>query len=174
MILACTGHRPSKLGAFSPQIYSLLKKFSGMVLAANGPDKVITGMALGFDQAVAEASIALDIPFVAAVPFKGQHLRWPAADQARYFDILDHAAEIVTVSQEGFSPQAMQFRNQYMVDHCDLLVALWDTSKTGGTKNCVDYARNRVKWVNVWEDWLDYRNRHYVPCAVSGKESIKA
>ena len=33
----------------------------------------------------------------------------------------------------------MQARNQWMVDHCQLLIAVFDGSP-GGTKNCVDYA----------------------------------
>jgi uncharacterized phage-like protein YoqJ len=35
----------------------------------------------------------------------------------------------------------MQIRNEWMVDRCDKLIAVWDGSK-GGTGNCVDYAKS--------------------------------
>lgn len=34
----------------------------------------------------------------------------------------------------------MQKRNEYMVDHSDKVIAVWDGSKSG-TKNCIDYAK---------------------------------
>lgn len=38
-----------------------------------------------------------------------------------------------------------------MVDDCDSLLALWDGS-SGGTKNCLDYARKKGKpYINLWD-----------------------
>ena len=41
------------------------------------PDAVISGMALGWDQAVARATADLGIPWVAAITFEGQESKWP-------------------------------------------------------------------------------------------------
>lgn len=40
----------------------------------------------------------------------------------------------------------MQKRNEWMVDNCDILIAVWDKSP-GGTKNCVDYAESKKKQI---------------------------
>jgi len=38
----------------------------------------------------------------------------------------------------------MQKRNEWMVDHSDYVIAVWDGSK-GGTGNCVKYAIKQEK-----------------------------
>lgn len=55
MILAVTGHRPNKLGGYSKQAYRKLVKIAEVNLKKLNPDKVISGMALGWDQALAQA-----------------------------------------------------------------------------------------------------------------------
>ena len=40
----------------------------------------------------------------------------------------------------GYAAWKMQKRNQFMVDHSNLLIAVWDGS-SGGTSNCVAYAK---------------------------------
>ena len=42
----------------------------------------------------------------------------------------------------------MQKRNEYMVDKCDILLAVWDGS-AGGTNNCVKYARKLDKEIII-------------------------
>lgn len=44
----------------------------------------------------------------------------------------------------GYAPAKMQIRNEYMVENCDLLIAVWDKSD-GGTANCVKYAKSQRK-----------------------------
>jgi hypothetical protein len=154
MVLAITGHRPDKLGGYDGGTYTSLVSFAKRILGELKPIKVITGMALGWDQAVAQACVELEIPFVAAIPFRGQDSRWPGESQDRYHALLNKAVEIVTVSQGGYSAQKMQVRNEWMVDHCDVLLALWDGS-SGGTANCVRYAEaKKVPIINVWSDWV--------------------
>ncbi len=157
MIVAVTGHRPEKLGGYDNKVRLALGGLATEWLCRNIPDKVITGMALGWDQAVAEACIALDIPFIAAVPCAGQASRWPAEAQNRYRELLSRADEIEIVTEgELFGrqvDQAMQRRNEWMVDRADHVVALWDGS-WGGTFNCVTYARKRgVAVENLWARW---------------------
>jgi uncharacterized phage-like protein YoqJ len=38
----------------------------------------------------------------------------------------------------------MQKRNEYMVDKCDKLLAVWNGT-TGGTHNCIKYAKSKGK-----------------------------
>jgi uncharacterized phage-like protein YoqJ len=153
MIVAATGHRPEKLGGHS---YRLDGKLIGVAVAYLNevePERVISGMALGWDTAWAAAAYVLGVPFIAAIPFEGQESRWPVDLQRRYREILAKAAEIVVVSRGGYSSTAMEMRNRWMVDRADRIAALWDGSP-GGTGNCVRYARKRkVEIDNLWNRW---------------------
>src|SRR3546814_19330873 len=64
---------------------------------------------------------------------------WPAESQRRFHSILERAAAVEIACPGGFAAHKMQTRNEWMVDHADGVVALWDGS-TGGTANCVAYA----------------------------------
>jgi uncharacterized phage-like protein YoqJ len=68
---------------------------------------------------------------------------WPQKLRDVYKMLLEYSSERVIVSDGGYSAEKMQIRNKYMVDNCDLLVAVWDGTN-GGTANCVNYA-NSVK-----------------------------
>lgn len=162
MIVAGTGHRPDKLGGYSDEAYNKLKKIAnialwniGLNLSKDAEYKVISGMALGWDQALCEAAIELNIPVIAAVPFKGQEDAWFKASKDKYQDLLSKCSEIVIVSDGKYSADKMQIRNIWMVDHCDILLALWNGTK-GGTKNCLDYAKTKLsedKIINLYSEW---------------------
>lgn len=156
VIVAVTGHRPDKLGGYSDIATSRLKQFALETLAKYQPSEVITGMALGWDQAIAGAAYALGIPFLAFVPFIGQEGKWPKESQLEYRRLLELAELVYVVSSGGYSSDKMHTRNRAMVDHCDSLIALWNGS-VGGTSNCHGYAvvhgRNVI---NVWPEWQEF------------------
>lgn len=151
-VIAATGHRPEKLGGYGNQVPLALGGLATEYLAARRPSKVISGMALGWDQAVAAAALALDIPFIAAVPFEGQEAGWPTESQERYRWLLGEAERVeIVCSHPG--PRAFQIRNEWMVDNAGRMVALHDGS-WGGTFNCLEYARKRgVPVDNLWDRW---------------------
>lgn len=146
MIVAFTGHRPNKLGGFSlpnPTYIKVCRQIEATLKELN-PEKVISGMALGVDQWAAFISHKLKIPFIAAVPFINQESKWPASSQETYHKLIKLAAEVVIVSDGEYSATKMQTRNEWMVNHCDKLIAVWDGSE-GGTGNCVKYAKSKDK-----------------------------
>ena len=153
MIIAGTGHRPDKLGGYGDEVKHALDRVATSWLASNRPAGVISGMALGWDQALARAAISLGIPLLAALPFKDQDCKWPARSREDFADILGKAMQVVVVSEGGYSAHKMQLRNEYMVDKCDSLLALWNGAP-GGTANCVSYA-NRVgrPVTNLWSSF---------------------
>jgi uncharacterized phage-like protein YoqJ len=154
MVVAGTGHRPPKLGGYGNDVYQRLVVLAEKALREKLPSKVISGMALGWDQALAEAAARLSLPLIAAIPFVGQERLWPDESKKRYETLLQQATEKVVVCEGGYSPSKMQIRNRYMVEKCDVLLALWDGSP-GGTWNCVRYAEAISKpVVNLWDDWL--------------------
>lgn len=113
------------------------------ILNNTDTDTIITGMALGADTLF--ALVGLEMPkiqkIIAAIPFEGQETMWPSNSQNRYHWILSQPkVEKVYVSEPGYHPAKMQIRNQWMVDHADRIIAVWDGT-AGGTKNCVSYAK---------------------------------
>lgn len=156
MIIAATGHRPDKLGGYDPAIEARLQKLASEYLDEARPAVVISGMALGWDTAIALASLEARIPLIAAVPFRGQDGKWSPQGRERYADILVRATEVHVVSEGGYASHKMQLRNQWMVDHCNRLVALWNGTP-GGTANCVNYAISvgkRDAIDNLWPQWV--------------------
>lgn len=146
MIVAFTGHRPDKLGGYdipNPTYIKVYHQINDALLDLK-PEKVITGMALGVDQWAAVCAYRLKIPFLAAIPFEGQENAWPEESQKIFRLLRKLAAEEVIVSEGGYSPAKMQVRNEWMVDHCDKLIAVWDGTD-GGTANCVKYAKSISK-----------------------------
>lgn len=153
MIIAATGHRPDKLGGYGYKTEQRLLSLALVYLEEQRPEEVITGMALGWDTAVAMAAYCLGIPFIAAVPFIGQQYNWDPEHIRRYHEILSAAAEVVTVSPGGYTPHVMEIRNRWMVHRADRIMALWDGSG-GGTGNCIRYAnRKKVEIDNLWTRW---------------------
>lgn len=157
MIIAATGHRPDKLGGYGYKTEQKLLSLALVYLKEQRPEKVITGMALGWDTAVAMAAYCLGIPFIAAVPFTGQQYNWDPEHIRRYHEILTAAEAVHTITAGGYSAHAMEIRNRWMVDHADRMVALWDGSG-GGTGNCIRYAkRKKVEIDNLWTRWRTQR-----------------
>lgn len=143
MIISGTGHRPSKLGGYNipnPIFNYICKTAEGIILKEN-PDKIITGMALGWDTWLARISYKLGIPFIAAVPFIGQESIWPKESQKQYNQLLKLASEVIIVSDGEYSSKKLQIRNEWMVNNSDKVLAVWDGSN-GGTGNCVNYAKS--------------------------------
>ena len=152
-IIAATGHRPNKLGGYGGEAEQKLIDFAAAVLQQHQPSTIISGMAIGWDMAVAQAAVRLGIPFHAYIPFNGQELKWPDSTRLYYRALMRHAQHIVVCSDGGFTKEVMQKRNVAMVDNCDELVALWNGS-SGGTANCLSYAQSIHRpYTNYWPEW---------------------
>jgi uncharacterized phage-like protein YoqJ len=152
MIICGTGHRPDKLCNWREwdNHQMILVDIAKAWLSWHTPDVVITGMAIGWDQVLAEACIDVGIEYRAYVPFKGQESKWPPNAQSVYNSLLDNASEVKYVCEEGYAPWKMQKRNEAMVDDSDLVLALWNGTE-GGTGNCIKYAQSKNKRItNLW------------------------
>lgn len=158
--IAGTGHRPDKLVSggkrvgYTNAVLAALIGLAETELDLLKPDEVISGVALGWDTALAIAAIRKGIPLTCAVPFEGQESKWPQESQDRYNKILSKAKAVVVVSEGGYSAQSMQARNVWMVDRAQKILALWNGTP-GGTRNCIDYAAKvAVPVRNVWPLWI--------------------
>ena len=116
-------------------------------LAGEGMRQFLCGMAMGFDMAAAESVLRMralltdsDIRLIAAVPFRGQAARFPAAERIRYERILAAADEVAVLS-EHYSPECYARRNDWLIDNSSVVVAWYDGSAAGGTHYTVSRAR---------------------------------
>lgn len=166
MIVAATGHRPDKLGGYSSEIEDRLfrgacRYIDTLEMRGSPVTEGISGVALGWDMAWALAIIESGIPLTAAVPFLGQEKKWHPIQQNRYREILSRASRVHVVCHGGYANWKFQKRNEWMVDNCNIVVALWNGSP-GGTANCVKYAEKLGVIVdNLWKPYaLIYLGNH--------------
>jgi uncharacterized phage-like protein YoqJ len=165
-VLVATGHRPPTLGGYDSQVEDALKRLAQKVLEKHDPFTVVSGMALGWDQAIAQAAVDQGRALVAVVPFAGYSTRWPLAAQKRYHKILNSAQMV----QHVFNKQpdatqisiAMKRRNVVMLEFAEatpdhVVTALWNREPRGGTAHCVGAAQARaLRVVNYYDSWLKY------------------
>lgn len=71
-------------------------------------------------------------------------------DRETYARILERADKVTYVSDK-YTNFCMQKRNQYMVDHSDIVFAFWNENKTsGGTYNTIQYAKKKNKQLELF------------------------
>ena len=156
-IIAFTSHRPDKLGGYKlpNPIYIHVCKQIEKALKEFKPEKIITGMALGGDQYAAMIAHKLGIAYIAAIPFEGQEKMWPEESQKTYRLLRKLASQEVIVSPGGYSADKMQVRNCWMVDNCNKLIGIYNGDKSGGTFNCINYAKSVNKDIFYIDPRLD-------------------
>lgn len=153
MRVAFTGHRPGRLFGFDlhdPRRLAIKASLTKVLEGLERPLSAISGMALGFDQDAADVCVEMAIPFIAAIPFLGQEKVWPLSSRKHYERLLSKASEVIVVSPGGYASFKMQKRNEWLVDHSELLIACWDGSD-GGTGNCVKYAEKMGREIHRLE-----------------------
>lgn len=167
MRICITGYRPSKLpGKYGYNIYSaayvelskVIRDILSMELLLNPDDHLecISGMALGVDQCFVKTADEFRkspsmrgffISITAAVPCRGQEVKWPIHSRETYHEILSLCNTVNYIHNGSFTPSCMEERNRWMVDRSDAVIAVWDGQK-GGTANCIRYAKNKGK--RIW------------------------
>lgn len=158
MTVAGTGHRPNKLGGYSPEAFINLMNILDKWIKENKPTKVISGLAMGFDLALAKVTIDNNIPLICAIPCKDQQKLWSKDIQYLYNSIVlecltNEIHQVVYISDKPYTPKCMQKRNEWMVDNSDVILTIWDGTM-GGTFNCLKYAKNKQKTIiNLYDTW---------------------
>jgi len=146
IVVGVTGHRPKDLGGYGNTVFTSLYQTANLFFSEyytkEKVSKVIVGMALGWDQAAALAAIDNGIPVSAYIPFKGQERRWPKSSQEFYNNLLSKCSEVKIISTGGYSPEKMLIRNRAIVDDCNELIALYNGKESGGTFQCLNYAKS--------------------------------
>ncbi len=112
-------------------------------LYEGGVRNFLSGMAMGFDLAAADAVLHLrgecpGMRLVAVMPFEGQQQRFPAAERSRFLRVLAAADERIVLAA-SYHRGVYSLRNDYLVDHAATLLAWYDGSP-GGTRYTVRRA----------------------------------
>lgn len=140
---ACfTGHRPEKLRQPESVVVRGLEAAIKDAIS-DGKNVFISGMTRGVDIWAAEIVLRLrdegqDIKLICASPYRGFERGWSVEWRRRYSAVLD-AADLVRYVCPSYSRACFQNRNEWMVDHSSLVIAVFN-GENGGTKNTIEYA----------------------------------
>lgn len=107
----------------------------------------ITSLAVGADQLFAQQILGRGGELRVVVPFPDYVDRFSGMDRTRYRRLLKSAAEVLVLPRSGSDEDCYMAAGQYIVDHCEFLVAIWDGRPArglGGTADVVAYARRRA------------------------------
>ncbi len=148
-----TGHRPEKLAHTEDEVCESLEKEIRQAYA-DGYNVFISGMARGVDIWAAEIVLDLrkkykDIKLICASPFDGFEKSWAADWQKRYNHIMKKA-DLVRFICPNYSRACFQIRNEWMVNHSALVIAVFNGEK-GGTRNTIEYAKKHSVEVRMTE-----------------------
>lgn len=152
-----TGHRPKGFpwdysDKECPEHQKYLSVLYQMItnLITNDYKHFISGGALGADSDFAETIIKLrdtsfpEITLEVAVPCPNQDLMWHEKDKIRYKNICK-AANTVNIISERYNNFCMRKRNEYMVDHSDFVIVVWNGEERGGTFRTLRYTQKKKK-----------------------------
>lgn len=153
-----TGHRPNKLDYSEGEIKPLLEIAIDNAIS-DGYVTFITGMAEGVD--IWAAEIVLEkkkhntaLHLICAIPHPGFENKRSEYEKGRYIHILQ-GADYTTTTSDRYFRACYQRRNEFMVEHSSLVIAVWN-GLPSGTKNTVDYAKhNGVSVINVLEGYTE-------------------
>lgn len=157
--VSVTGHRLKTLG-YGADVIKKLDVVAGLALLEHihGDDYVVlTGMALGWDQAIARMAIQFGMKFEAFVPFIGQDSMWPDDTKLQYRAMLKKASKVHTMYDHTPDDitKAMFERNNAMVRSSSELLALWNL-KPSGTAQAVRIAeRFGIPVFNYWQTYQE-------------------
>ena len=131
-----TGVQPPQLGGYDPNpIADGVRRQITEILVAKAklhPDLVVvTGLRLGAETLAAEAAAEAELPFVAVLPFPDPEIKWPAATQRRFHELLAEASLIVRLEKKvpadnRAAGQALDRRNGWLRKIATEAIVVWD------------------------------------------------
>lgn len=134
-VVGVTGHR--KLEHDKDAIKKIVKE----KLFQYEADVVITGMALGFDMLVAEVCVEENIPFIAAIPCKGQTKAWTAEQRNQYVGLMEKCWKHKIVTPGPYQVWKLFERNRWIVNRSSIILSYWNGEDKGGTVATINEAK---------------------------------
>ena len=151
MRVALTGHRPQRLGLpedLCDIVWDKLETWlmKELVELHKESDELVgyCGMASGCDILFgyilsAVKDVESNIKLSCVLPCKNYN-----SSNKYYQEIKETADEWIELSDK-FYKGCDNVRDQYMVDHCDVLIAIWDGNKSGGVWSTIRKAEKAGK-----------------------------
>jgi uncharacterized phage-like protein YoqJ len=153
MIVTGIAHPPARLHERSEIPSSELVFLAKMGLNTYRATHLITGLAQGWEQALAKAAIELEIPYSVAIPFPGRDADWKREARLLYLDLLARASDVYRVCDEWFEEAVME-GHFWRVDRSEIVLALWDFEFQGDTFQTMSYGLKTGRTVvNLWNEW---------------------
>lgn len=150
---AFSGHRPEKVEGLEGQIIVELRK---EILDAidHGHTTFLTGMSRGVDLWAADIIIHLrrynpELKLIGVIPFEGFESNW-SVDWKKHYKLVRKELDWLHVVSKEYNPDVYQLRNQFMVDHSSMVLAVYN-GQPGGTQNTIRYAHGRDVSVKIVE-----------------------
>ncbi len=157
LVIGVTGHRTladedrvaAKIDAVLAEITREASGQGLVVLSplAEGADRLVAARALALPGATLEAVLPLDEAEYEA-DFATE------ASRAEFRSLLSRAKIVHRLPRAPNREEAYAAAGRFVVDHCDVLVAIWDgqpANGPGGTANVVAYARSRARRLLIIE-----------------------
>lgn len=137
-----TGHRPQHLtDAQAAWAQDELDRLAIKVRDTHGAQVAITGAALGADTWWARSARRAGLRLWAYVPCLTQASRWRPEDQDTWRKMLGLADRTLVLAAD-YDVRLLHSRNDFMLRDADMVIAVWDATKTtGGTASAVIKAR---------------------------------
>lgn len=129
------------------ELEKVLPRFSddliGVTCLARGADQVFADVILGLGGRIRVVVPAVD--YFTSISDPHSKLRCQ-----RYLSV---AESTVAMDFEKAGPPAYSAASRHLVDHCDVLIAVWDGSTSSGTAEAVAYAQVRERQtIVVWPE----------------------
>lgn len=156
VIIGVTGHRLlenlkpiiSGVDKTLPAIKTTFKAERMAILSplAEGADRIVTDRALAIDGTKLIAILPMPIDI-----FK-EDFQSPSS-KVEFHDLLQQASEVIELSRTSKREESYRRAGEYLVAHCDVLIAIWDglpARGPGGTAEVVAAARGKnlpMAWI---------------------------
>lgn len=161
MIVSFTGPRHFKIGCetIPNDTYKHICSSIKNLLIELAPEKIISGFAQGVDLWAASIALSLDIPVVAAIAFDEQSKSFEPLYKKQFDKLLEFSTEVYI--DKYYHEGVFQDRNEYMVDNSDKLIAVYNpTLGSGGTLNCINYAKQQNKEIIYIDPFENQEKSH--------------
>lgn len=150
-----TGHQEIPLAARARIVQSV----RDAIARAAEPVSVITSLAAGADQLVAQEMLAAGGALLVVTPCKGYERTFSnSSNRSRFEAVMRRASDVERLDFAEPSEDAFWAAGRRVVDRCDVLLAIWDGAPArglGGTADVVRYAREQDVRVQVlWPDGI--------------------
>lgn len=147
-VIGFTGHQAMPAAAIEHAERELR-----LLLAAHPGATGLCSLAAGSDQLFARLVVAAGGALHAVIPSQGYERTFGPADLPTYRALHATAASRTVLDFAEPSESAFHAAGLHIVDHCDLLAAVWDGEPArgfGGTSDVVQYARSIGRPVAVY------------------------